>query len=338
MSPRLDPEAEALLEVMSAAGTAPLHTLTVEQARQQMRAAFITKGESIALHHVEDASVPTPHGGLAVRLYRPAAGVLPMALFIHGGGWTLNDLDTHDRLCRRIAQRSGWLLASLDYRRAPEHTHPAALEDAHIAYRWLLDNAERVKGDSSRLALVGESSGGTIAACLTLLLRDLGAPMPGLQILAYPLTDRYDRWPSYRERGTGYMLDNASLRWFLDNYIPAGHDLEDPYLFPLAARDLGGLARTFVITAEFDPLRDEGVAYAERLAAAGVVVEHLHAEDQMHGFLLLDRAIAKAGVLIDRLADALADQASVGSAGATRIVCGAPHPQTDHLNPPSIES
>lgn len=314
MSPQLDPEAEALLEVMRAAGTAQPHTLPVEEAREQMRAALMTKGEPIALHSVEDTSLPTPHGALVMRLFRPTAGPLPIALFLHGGGWTLNDLDTHDRLCRRIARRSGWLLASLHYRRAPEHRHPAALEDALVAYRWLLDNAERIEGDPSRVALVGESSGGTTAACLTLLLRDLGAPLPVFQVLAYPLTDRHDRWPSYQERGVGYTLDAELARWFLSNCLPAGDDLEDRYLFPLTAPDLSGLAPTLIMTAEFDPLRDEGIAYAQKLAAAEVDVEHIHVEDQMHGFLLLDRVVVKAGALIDRLADALAAQASTEAA------------------------
>jgi acetyl esterase len=306
MSPQLDPDASALLEVMQAAGTAQLYTLPVAEARERMRAALITRGDQVPLLGVEDISLPSPHGALAMRMYRPATGDLPMALFLHGGGWTLNDLDTHDRLCRRIARRSGWLVASLDYRRAPEHKHPAALEDAQLAYRWLLDNATRIGGDPSTLALVGESSGGTTAACLTLMLRDLGAPMPALQILAYPLTDVCDRWPSYVERGSGYTLDRESVLWFMGHYVPAGHGEGDPYLFPLAAQDLSGLAPALVVTAEFDPLRDEGIAFAQKLAAAGVTVEHLHVEDQMHGFLLLDRAVARVGVLIDRLADALA--------------------------------
>jgi acetyl esterase len=320
MSPQLDPEAEALLEVIRAAGTAEPYTLAVEDAREQMRAALVTKGEPMALHRVESTALPTPHGDLSMRLYRPVAGILPIALFLHGGGWTLNDLDTHDRLCRRIARRSGWLLASLDYRRAPEHRHPAALEDAYIAYRWLLDNAERMEGDPSRVALVGESSGGTMAACLALLLRDLGAPAPVLQILAYPLTDMCGRWPSYEERGCGYTLNRALVQWFVGNYMPAGHDPEDPYLFPLTAPDLRGLAPALIMTAEYDPLRDEGIAYAHKLAAAGVAVEHLHVEDQMHGFLLLDRAVAKAGALIDELADALAAQVSTHAArGASAV-------------------
>jgi acetyl esterase len=289
-----------------------------------MRAALVTKGDPIPLHSVEDVSAPTPHGELAMRLFRPAAGVLPIALFLHGGGWTLNDLDTHDRLCRRIARRSGWVLASLDYRRAPEHQHPAALEDAHLAYRWLLDNAEKLESDPSGVTLVGESSGATTAACLTLLLRDLGAPMPVYQVLAYPVTDLFGRWPSCEQRGMGYTLDAGFIRWSLRNYVPPDQDLQDPYLLPLTAPDLGGLPPTLVMTAEFDPLRDEGIAFAQALRDAGVELEHIHVEDQMHGFLLLDRVVAKTGTLIDRLADALSRRVprrppSVGSSQTSAV-------------------
>jgi acetyl esterase len=316
---QLDPQAQALLDVMRAVGAPALHTLTVEQAREQMRAALLTKGQPQALHRVEDIRLPTPHGALPLRLYRPRPGLLPVALFLHGGGWTLNDIDTHDRLCRRIAARSGWLLASLDYRRAPEHKHPAALQDARCAYDWLLENAARLEVDSALTALVGESSGATTAAALTLLLRDTGAPLPTFQILAYPPTDAPDRWPSYEERGAGYTLDRPLVHWFIEHNLPLDFDpadpYRDPYLFPLGASDLGGLPPALVMTAEFDPLRDEGIAYAERLAAAGVPVERMHADDQMHGFLMVDRAIDRAGELIDRMADALAVRArpTVGS-------------------------
>ncbi len=311
MAAQLDPQAQALLEVMRAVGAPALHTLPVEQAREQVRAALLTRGEPLALHHVEDLHLPASHGARPLRIYRPRPGTLPIALFLHGGGWTLNDIDTHDRLCRRIARRSGWLLASLDYRRAPEHRHPAALEDARLAYHWLLEHAADLEGDASLTALVGESSGASTAAALTLQLRDAGAPQPAFQVLAYPMTDVLGRWPSHEERGSGYTLDRPLLQWFLEQSLPRDHDPADPYrdryLLPLAA-DLGGLPPALVMTAEFDPLRDEGIAYAERLAAAGVSVEHLHAEDQMHGFLLLDRAIDRAGELIDHLADALAAQ------------------------------
>ncbi len=317
---QLDPDAQMLLDVMRAVGAPALHTLPVERAREQARAALLTRGQPLALHHVEDLSLPSPQGPLPLRLYRPRPGVLPIALFLHGGGWVLNDLDTHDRLCRHIAQRSGWMIAALDYRLAPEHRHPAAIEDARFAFGWLLENAAQLQGDASLTAMVGESAGGAIVAALTLRLRDAGAPQPSFQALVYPVVDLPGRWPSQTERGSGYTLDSELVRWSLDQYLPPDFDpgdpYRDPYLFPLAAPDLSGLAPALVMTAEFDPVRDEGIAYAERLSAAGVPVEHVHAEDQMHGFLMVDRAIPRAGKLIDHLADALAarGQTAVGAA------------------------
>jgi acetyl esterase len=266
----------------------------------------VAKAPPLPLHDVSDVSLPVPSGSLRLRLYRPAEGRLPLALFLHGGGWTLNDIDTHDELCRRLAKRSGWLLGSLDYRKAPEHKHPAPLEDAYLAYRWLLDNGESIGADPARRALIGESSGGMTVACLSVLLRDLGAPMPAQQVLAYPSTDVIDRWPSYSERGTGYILDRELMKWYFGHYLPRGVSAETPYLYPLATKDLSGLPPTLILTAEFDPLRDEGIAYAKRLEDAGVAVEHVHASDQMHGFLLLGRVVPGAGSLIDRTGDALA--------------------------------
>lgn len=321
MTKQLDPQAQALLDVMRAVGAPALHTLPVEQAREQMRAALIARGQPQALHQIEDLSLPAPHGALPLRLYRPGPGPLPIALFLHGGGWTLNDLDTHDRLCRRIAQRSGWLLAALNYRKAPEHRHPAALEDAHFAYSWLLEHAARLEGDPALMAFVGESSGANTATALTLRLRDEGAPLPASQILAYPLIDAPDRWPSYAERSTGYTLDRTLAHWFVAQYLPPDYDPanphRDPYLFPLGAPNLGGLPPALIMTAEFDPLRDEGIAYAQRLAAAGVPVEHMHVEDQMHSFLLHDRVIPRAGELIDHLADTLAARARAAGSIST---------------------
>lgn len=305
MTSQLDPQAQDLLDVIGVAGLAPIHTLSVADARERMRATLITAAEPLALVGVEDVPLATPNGALRLRLYRPRDGTLPVALFFHGGGWTLNDVDTHDDLCRRLAKRSGWMFASLEYRRAPEHKHPAALEDAYRAYRWLLDNAELIGCDPACRAVVGESSGGAMVASLTLLLRDSGAPMPTYQVLAYPLLDGVDRWPSRVERCSGYTLDMEQVKWFLEHYMPSACDPADPYLFPIASRDLSGLPPALVMTAEFDPLRDEGIAYAEKLAQADVAVEHLHADDQMHGFLMLSRAVDRAGQLVDYLADAL---------------------------------
>src|SRR2546421_27165 len=233
MTPKLDPDAQVVLEAIAASGEPHLSTLSVDGARERMRATFVGKGPRLRLQDVQDVSLPTPSGALRLRLYRPKDGCLAVALFLHGGGWTVNDIDTHDELCRRLAKRSGWLLASLDYRRAPEHKHPAQLEDAYLAYRWLLDNAESIGCDSSSAALVGESSGGTIAASLTVLLRDLGAPMPVYQVLAYPVADRFDRWPSYGERGAGYVLDRALMQWYFGHFLPEGTAADDSYLFPL---------------------------------------------------------------------------------------------------------
>lgn len=306
MAPQLDRNAQGVLDVIAASGEPHLSTLSVDEARERVRAVLVGKGQPLALHAVEDVALPTPTGARRLRLYRPREGELPAALFLHGGGWTVNDVDTHDELCRRLAKRSGWLIASLDYRKAPEHRYPAQIEDAQLAYRWLLDNAGSIGCDPARRAVVGESSGAAIAASLSVLLRDLGAPLPSCQVLAYPVTDEFDRWPSYRERGTGYILDRDLLRWYFEHYWPNGDAGEHPYLVPLATEDLSGLPRTLIMTAEFDPLRDEGVEYAKRLAAAGVPVEHVHASDQMHGFLLLGRAIPSAGELVDRIADSLA--------------------------------
>jgi acetyl esterase len=311
----LDPQAQDLLDVIEAAGVAPIHTISVDDARERMRATLIQRGASLELANVEDVSLETPDGTLGVRLYRPTDGVLPVALFFHGGGWTLNDLDTHDDLCRRLAKRSGCLFIAVDYRRAPEHKYPAALDDACHVYRWLLDNGERLGCDLTSRAVVGESSGATIAAALTHRLRDEGVPLPTYQVIAYPLLDMPDRWPSYSERGNGYMLDSAQLEWYLGHYLPAGCDLEDPYLFPLHASSFVGLPPALVMTAEFDPVRDSGVAYAKQLARDGVPVEHLHIPDQMHGFLLLGRIVTKAASLVDRTADALKSHSALaGSA------------------------
>jgi acetyl esterase len=323
MSPQLDPQAAALLEVMQAGGAPQPYNLPVEVARERVRAALVTRGEPIPLHSVEDVVLECSSRALTLRLYRPVPGMIPAALFLHGGGWVLNDLDTHDRLCRRIASRARCLIVALDYRRAPEHIHPAALEDAHLAYRWLLDHAREIDADRSRVGLLGESSGATTLTCLALLLRDLGSEMPAVQALAYPMTDLWDRWPSYRERGTGYTLDREFVLWAYRNYAPLPESHKDPYLVPMVASDLSGLPATIVMTAEFDPLRDEGLAYVERLRESGVTVRHIHAEDQMHGFLLLDRAVAGAGALVDQLADALAAHLSRASSGKACAVTSA---------------
>lgn len=305
MPNELDPQARELLEVVEASGAPPLHLLGVEGARERMRAAFVTRGDPVPVADVDETEIPTPGSPLRVRTYRPTPGDQPAALFLHGGGWTLNDLDTHDELCRRLAVQSGYAISALDYRRAPEHQYPAALIDTYITFRWLADHAARTSADRPAPAVIGESSGASLAAGLSLLLRDLQAPAPSYQVLAYPVTDKLGRWPSYDEYGSGYVLDRDLMEWFLEQYVSPSSDRPDPYLYPLTADDLSGLPETLVVTAEFDPVRDEGVEFARRLDTAGVRVEHIHARDQMHGFLMLARAVARADDLLSVIASRL---------------------------------
>ena len=234
--PSLDPEAHAILEVIQAMQLDPIHTLSVPAARERMRSSLIAKTAPLPLWGIEDIELPYPGRSLPLRLYRPANGRLGLALFLHGGGWTYNDLDTHDELCRQLARGSGLVLAALDYRLAPEHKYPAAVEDVIHAYRWLTDNHERLATDrAAGITVVGESAGATMATSLSLFLRDSGAPLPAFQALVYPLTDRPGRWPSYAQRGHGYTLDRDEIDWTLGHYLPAGQPDDDPYVFPLAA-------------------------------------------------------------------------------------------------------
>ena len=314
MTRQLDPQARALLDVMQAMDLAPFHSLSVAEVRERTRASLVTKDEPRALWCVEDLRIPTPGRRLSLRLYRSTQARRPVGLFLHGGGWTLNDLDTHDGLCRQLAQSSELTIAALRYRLAPEHKYPAALEDVYYAYRWLIDNATDLQLDvAAGVVLIGESSGATLAAGLSLFLRDAGAPAPGFQALAYPMLDVPGRWPSYTEYGRGYTLDRSMIEWFLEQYLPPDYDPADPYLFPLTAKDLADLPPTFVMTAEFDPLRDEGAAFASRLAEANVQVRHQHVVDQMHGFLLHGRAIDRARELVDVPAGAIGSRATADS-------------------------
>lgn len=313
----LDPQAQALLDAAKASGLPPVYQLPVAEARERMRAAFISPDEPIGVHAVEDLVVPGPAGGIPIRIYHPypptyavyppSPDLTPGVLFLHGGGWVVNDIDTHDHLCRRLALESRAVFVSAEYRRSPEHRYPAALEDAYVVWRWMNDRFNQVGLDAKRLAVAGDSSGGTLATALCLLCRDRGAPVPAAQVLGYVVTRMYDETASYDELATGYSLNRDFMHWFLDHYIDARTDRDDPYLFPSRAADLGSLPPALVLTAEFDPLRDEGAEYAEKLRSAGVAAEHWHLENQMHGFLMQDRAIARASETIDNVGRWLAD-------------------------------
>lgn len=304
--PTLDPQAQAVLDAALKSGLPPVYTLPVDEARQRMRAAFISDRPLEEVAEVKDALIPGPVGGVPIRVYRPESGELPAVVFFHGGGFTLNDLDTHDRVCRRIANGSGTVVVAVGFRRAPEAPYPAPIEDAFLATVWVSAHAQALGIDRDRIAVAGDSSGATTATVVALLARDRGFPTIRYQALMYPQTYAPDRSRgSYVERGAGYSLNADFVEWIWAHYCPDGAELDDPYLCPGNAKDLSGLPKALVVTNEFDPLRDEGREYARRLEEAGVDVEYLHVDNQMHGFIMQTAVIDRARELLDGICDTL---------------------------------
>jgi acetyl esterase len=303
----LDPQAQALLDKAKAAGAPPVYMLRVAEARARMEDAFRSPDPPELIHSVEDVVMPGPCGGLRLRIYRPNdSRALGCLVFTHGGGWTLNSLETHDFLCRRLAKLGNCVVLSVDHRRAPEFKYPAALEDVYTSVRWALDNGARHGWNSSRVAVGGDSSGGTLSTAAALLNRDRGGPPLVFQLLIYPVTDYFlPGTQSYIDNATGYSMNRDFMIWFWQNYLPSDSDLTDPYLCPLRAADLSDLPPALILTAEYDPLRDEGKAYAKRLQAFGVDAELWHLEDQMHGFIMQTRVIDRARRTLERIGEKL---------------------------------
>lgn len=286
----------------------PYWERSAAEARALGRAgiAFLT-GTPAPVAGVDDRTIPGPGGAMPVRVYRPlrdasAADVVPGALvYLHGGGFTMCDLDTHDALCRDLCARAVAVVVSVGYRLAPEHPFPAAVDDALAATRWVQDHASELGVDPARIAVGGDSAGGNLAAVVALAWRAGSRPPLVLQLLCYPGTDRRGGYESQRLFGTGFLLEDRARAWFVRCYVPAGADIEDWRLSPLCAPSVEGVAPAMVVTAECDPLRDEGDAYAARLAAAGVRVEHCRAEGMIHGFLQYAAIVPEVAPLLDRI-------------------------------------
>jgi acetyl esterase len=245
---------------MQAAGQPQAFTLPVPDARRTRRRQLVVDPPRPEVAKVENDLLPGPLGGIPLRWYRPSPqGGLPVTLFFHGGGWTVDDLDTHDHLCRRLASRSQAMVVSVDYQRGPEHPYPAAVEDAYAATQWVVAVGRERGVDPTRLAVAGNSAGGNLATVVALLGRDRRGPAVRFQALAYPVTDHWQAGrASYEEYGEGYTLTREFMQWAFEHYLPDGLDRADPYAFPLRAADLSGLPPALIVTAEFDPLRDEG--------------------------------------------------------------------------------
>jgi len=295
----LDSEARTLLDRMAAIGGTPLHLLSPDVARQRSSQAFAAlAGPLVPVANVEDRVIPTVGGPLPVRLYTPyAPAPLPVLVWFHGGGWTVGNLDGSDALCCALADGAGCLVLSVDYRLAPEHPFPAALDDAEAAVRWIAAHAGEWGGDASRIAAGGESAGANLATVAAIQLRGaLTLPLIG-QMLIYPVTDyHHPGTPSYAAHGEGHFLTRASMEWFWDNYLPGGISPTDPRVSSLHAPDLAGLPPALVVTAEYDPLCDEGEAYAARLQAAGVPTLLRRYPGTIHSFLSMAGALDRGRV------------------------------------------
>ncbi len=284
--------------------------VTLAELRQANR-DFLTSPRAPAVHAVDEVIIAGPGGPLAVRVYRPSAETpLPAAAFFHGGGFVLGDLDTHDYLCRRLAIEAGCVIVATDYRLAPETRYPGAIEDCHAALAWIAGNGAALGVDAGRLAVCGDSAGANLAVATALLARGRGPALRHMALL-YPMADAACDSPSMRDFARGYLLTDAAVRWFWEQYLADAAGRTDPLASVLRA-DLAGLPPTTLLTAEFDPLRDEGEALAARLDAAGVPVTATRHAGMIHGFVGMPQLTPVADVAIGELATGLSSAYRVG--------------------------
>jgi acetyl esterase len=306
----LDPDALVLLDMMRAAGRPPFEEMTPEEARAAYaasREALSPEPEQVA--ETREMAASGPHGDVPLRLYRPASGVstaaLPVLVYFHGGGWLLGGLDSHDVVCRRFANAARCAVVSVDYRMAPEHKFPAAVNDSEAALRFVAENAAQFGADPARLAVGGDSAGGNLAAVMALMARDGALPPVRFQMLIYPAVDMAMVTVSSQAVREGVPLTSGTMKWFIDHYLRSPADVTNWRASPLRAPSLAGTAPALVLTASADPLRDEGIAYAERLEREGVRTKLLHFSDQVHGFISSGKVIRAADTAIDMCAAVL---------------------------------
>jgi acetyl esterase len=298
----LHPEARALLDLMIERRVPPVNMLEPPEARRlYLERRGFTQPAAPEVSSVQDLRAATPAGDISLRIYRPFGAapdaVLSVLVYFHGGGWVIGDLDTHDVLCRELANGAGCGVVAVDYRLAPEHRFPAAVDDAVAATRWIRRHAAALHLDPVRIAVGGDSAGGNLAAVVAIAERDAGATL-ACQLLIYPATDQRRAHPSHTINAEGYLLTRDSIRWYHDHYLGgAAHD-HDWRASPLLAADLSRLAPALVLTAGYDPLRDEGMEYAERLTAAGTAATYVCFEREVHGFVVMGKVLSEAGTAV----------------------------------------
>ncbi|HXN68376.1 MAG TPA: alpha/beta hydrolase [Bradyrhizobium sp.] len=302
MPATLDPDAAAVYRAFQEAGRPPFETVSPAEARElYLQGRFATNPEPPELKSVEPLAIPAPHGSIPARIYTPkaprqASGLAPCLVFFHGGGWVIGDLDSHDVVCRKLADEGKLLVISVDYRLAPEHKFPAAVDDAIAATRWIADHSGKLGVDASRLMVGGDSAGGNLAAVVAIAARDGNGPAIAGQVLIYPATEAARIHPSHSEPETSILLTHSVTRYFYESYLNSTADVRDWRASPARAGTLVGLPPAYVLTAGADPLRDEGDEYARRLKAAGVAVTWRHFAGQFHGFFTMGKLLQQANV------------------------------------------
>ena len=298
----LTAETKAILEMR--AGAPAFHEMSPQDARQAMAALRPQVGEPEPVASTFDMEIPGPAGGIPVRGYLPTEDPrdLPTVLYFHGGGWVIGDIESHDAVCRAICNRTPTSVLSVDYRLAPEATYPAAAEDCYAALQWMEKMYAERGGPSDKIGVAGDSAGGNLAAVVAQMARDRGGPEIATQILIYPVTDFDFETESYKQNGVDFGLSEAGMRWFWDLYLNDESEGSQAYASPLQAADLSNLPRSLTLTAEYDPLRDEGEAYAAALAAAGVQSTCTRYDGVIHGFVSAFEAVPEGSQALDQIA------------------------------------
>jgi acetyl esterase len=307
----LDPLVKALLDQMAEQPTPPMWEMDPAMARATFVAMMDAIGpKDVPIGKVENVTMPGPGGDIALRVYTPVAAgsdALPGLIFFHGGGWVIGDLDTHDGLCRILANEACVRVIAVHYRLAPDHKFPAAVDDAVAAVNWVEANASLLGVDANRLAVGGDSAGGGLAATVAQRAKAKGGPKLAYQMLFFPVTQIGEETVSFTEFAEGYLLERNALLWFYEHYLPSDADRNDPRVSPLKASDVSGLPPAYVMLAGFDPLHDEGLAYAEKLRAAGVSVTVADYPDMVHDFIYMQAVLPQAQRALAAAAAALKD-------------------------------
>jgi acetyl esterase len=306
----MDPQAQVILDLVNASGFGDISEMEPTDVRALMES--LSAPSTVHVARVENRTIPGPAGEIPIRIYGPdESGPLPVLVWFHGGGWVIGSLDTADGLCREIVDSAGCMVVSVDYRLAPEHRFPAGVDDSYAAARWVSEHATEIGADPSKVAVGGDSAGGHLAAVTAMTARDLGAPPLVFQLLVYPALEHEFSRPSMIENAEGYMLTADGMRWFYRHTLNDPSEGDDPRVSPIRAESLADLPPAFVITAEFDPLRDQGLAYADALAAAGVTVTSTTYDGVFHGFFSMSAMIDQSKVAIGDAVAAL--RAAFGS-------------------------